>query len=330
MKKLTLCIPTYNRKDSVVRLVNSITSSDLLDIADVIIVDDGSNDSTFNILKDITSPFRGAVRLIRHDVNKGMAYGFLSFFDESHTEYLMMLADDDRVIPQGVKGVLSFLERIKPDFVSTSWLNNEASGGGLFRGRSREELIQLTDIRHAANHAPGLVYRLPVVLPDVVFLRQRLATGCYASLIFPQVVLVLSLALRRNNCWWCPAAPGGYRNNGSKTSGLHDRDGNHWSSVMGRWNEQKAFAEIYSSLSTKAPSANAKKAADQLLILHNFEVFSRLKSGVAAERPNLVPILNGASAYQNLRHSAMTITALFKYLVKRLYCMYQLRDYDQG
>lgn len=329
MKKLTLCIPTYNRNKSVEALVESIISSGLLDSVSLIVIDDGSVDKTHELLKRKCSGFHESVKIIRYDTNKGMANGLFRFFEECQTEYLMMLADDDIVIPQGVRELIDYLEKRAPDFASTTWLANATGGSRVFRGRAREARIKLAEIRTASNHAPGLVYRVPAVLPDLGFLRQRLVAGCYATMIFPQVVIALSLALRTNNCWWCPIASGGYHEDGAKPSGLRDRDGNHWSSVIGRWNEQKAFSDVYSYFYSIAPSFSVRKAVERLGVLHELESFERLKSGIAVERPDLVPLINGASAYQNLRHLLRTCFAFYRYLSKRIYCAYKLRGFSK-
>ena len=67
-KKLSIVIPCYNEKDSIVGLVNKVKQSPIKN-KEIIVVDDCSTDGTREILEKEVKPL--VDKIIYHDVNKG-------------------------------------------------------------------------------------------------------------------------------------------------------------------------------------------------------------------------------------------------------------------
>jgi len=309
---LTICIPTYNRKNSIIRLVSSIIKQDLLSVANLIVIDDGSSDETSTELNKIEIPEGVNVRFIKQE-NRGLAATFLRFFSECQTEYLMMMADDDKI--KGIIQLINFLNETKPDFASTVWLGNDEQT--IFRGQTNAAKLKTSEIRRAADHAPGLVYRVEAFEEAISNFQKELEMKSYAAYIFPQVVLVFFLSLYSDNLWWCPIGSGGFNIKGAETSGLRDKSGNHWSSVAGRWQEQKSFSSMYLQLS-KTSNSNARKLEyEKILANHNSEAFIRLRSGIVLEAPELIDQYDGGSVFYLLRNFPKRIKPFWLYLKNR-------------
>lgn len=67
--KLSIIIPAYNEKKTIVKLLNKVLAADIKDVEkEIIVVDDCSNDGTYSAVK---INFRDKVILIRHEENYG-------------------------------------------------------------------------------------------------------------------------------------------------------------------------------------------------------------------------------------------------------------------
>ena len=92
-KKISICIPTYNRSETVYRLLTQIISFDLKDILDVIVIDDASTDNTYQHLIGLADG--DDIRISRNERNVGLTGNILNCFNECKTEYLIYMADDE-------------------------------------------------------------------------------------------------------------------------------------------------------------------------------------------------------------------------------------------
>lgn len=310
-KKLTICIPTYNRKKVVCELVNFIIESELLLKVDLLVVDDGSSDGTFNALNKIECLGASNIRFIFHE-NRGFTLTSLSFFSECKTEYLM-LADDDMIIfAEGMEKLLDFLNEARPDFVSPIFHASDATS--IFRGKKNFKKINIEEFRQATDHGPGLVYRTEVFQPiankmiDSVLLQR---SGVDEN--FPMLVLLMHASLQSENFWWLPVGTCGFRTTGAEPSGLKNKQGEAYSFVVPRWYEQKGLAALYSSFIEKTTLSSKKQGYQKMLTLHNHSVFMQLRNAVASEAPDLLSLFDGGSVFYNIRFFSSKINAFFVY-----------------
>jgi glycosyltransferase involved in cell wall biosynthesis len=96
MPKVSVIIPTYNRKAMLRGAVESILAQDYPHI-EVIVSDNASNDGTDELMKGYTNDNR--VSYIRHDQNMGFGYNFKNaFLNVATGQYTMILCDDDCLI----------------------------------------------------------------------------------------------------------------------------------------------------------------------------------------------------------------------------------------
>jgi glycosyltransferase involved in cell wall biosynthesis len=104
---LSICIPTYNRADTVHRLVLRILECDAPDI-EVVVLDNGSADNTVALLESIEDD-----RLTIHSngTNRGVLFNILHVLLRAKGEYCMLLLDKDTVDPNGIIAFKDFLAR---------------------------------------------------------------------------------------------------------------------------------------------------------------------------------------------------------------------------
>lgn len=90
---LSICIPSYNRLLRVRELVLSLLSRPDPDI-EIIVLDNGSTDGTFDELKRITDP---RFKLAANPENRGALFNMVNVFGYASGEYVVYSTDQDRI-----------------------------------------------------------------------------------------------------------------------------------------------------------------------------------------------------------------------------------------
>lgn len=104
---LSFCIPTYNRAQSVYRLVTDILSCTDPDI-EVVVLDNGSTDDTVNVLQKITD---SRLSVFSNGVNRGALYNMVHVLNKGRGEYIVYSTDQDYVDRTKITAFKSFLLR---------------------------------------------------------------------------------------------------------------------------------------------------------------------------------------------------------------------------
>lgn len=165
---VTVLIATYNRARYLDECLDSVLSQSIAP-GEVIVIDDGSDDAT----AEVVARHGSRVRYIRQD-NGGKASALNRALPEVRGRYVWIFDDDDVALPDSIARRLRVLEA-RPDlgFVLSGHAFGEDGEGGR--------------IRRVAEHR----------LPDVVAedgLRVALMTGCFVTM---QSMLVRTEVLRR-------------------------------------------------------------------------------------------------------------------------------------
>jgi glycosyltransferase involved in cell wall biosynthesis len=93
---LTIAIPTFNRADSLYRLLQSVLGQ-VSDSDEVIVSDDGSSDDTYRRIHDIPG-----IRISRAEKNLGMVANWNQCLQSASRDWICILHDDDELHPGGV------------------------------------------------------------------------------------------------------------------------------------------------------------------------------------------------------------------------------------
>lgn len=96
---ISLIIPVYNRENFITRCINSALSQSYSNI-EIIIVDDGSTDSTPSIIKDFSRQ-KSNIKVVSQP-NSGAAEARKAGVKGAKGEYLMFIDSDDWIIPEAV------------------------------------------------------------------------------------------------------------------------------------------------------------------------------------------------------------------------------------
>ena len=92
--KISVIIPCYNQQDLVIKAIDSIPKRDDIEI---IVIDDGSIDNTWDSLMEYRREHEDIINLIYlyNEENKGVAYTVNRGYDVAKGEYIVLLGSDD-------------------------------------------------------------------------------------------------------------------------------------------------------------------------------------------------------------------------------------------
>jgi glycosyltransferase involved in cell wall biosynthesis len=189
MPQLSVIIPTYQRRDLVCEAVDSVLSQETGRPIEIIVVDDGSDDGTGDVLRKYGDRIR-----YFYQPNKGINCARNRGIREARGEFIALLDSDDVWLPFKTELQLSLMERFpQAGFCFSNfyaWRGPERSPDGLGRwmagGRTVSDAIvqsfSSADLGLAAAH-PQLevgrcdIYHLslfqPVVLPSTSIVRRE-------------------------------------------------------------------------------------------------------------------------------------------------------------
>ena len=106
MVKVSVAIPTYNRKEKLKRLIESLKTSTYKDI-EIIVVDDASTDGTEKMIKE-EYPY---VKYIRHERPTLVAKSRNDAIEVSEGDYVFFIDDDNVVEPDTIEKLVGYMER---------------------------------------------------------------------------------------------------------------------------------------------------------------------------------------------------------------------------
>ncbi len=91
MKKISLCIPSYNRPETLLQLIHSYQKQDYPN-KELIISDDTQNDSIRLLVQKINDK---SIKYFHNDPNLGFSRNLLKSMEHATGDYLLLLGDDD-------------------------------------------------------------------------------------------------------------------------------------------------------------------------------------------------------------------------------------------
>lgn len=129
MPLLTIAIPTYNRADDLVRLLEALRRelSGLEDRIGLVIADNASTDHTGAVIgRFVASWPQGHVRVIRQSTNLGMDGNFSACAEAIDGDFFWVMGDDDLPVRGAVPALFAMLEHERPDLVcvASRWLRD--------------------------------------------------------------------------------------------------------------------------------------------------------------------------------------------------------------
>lgn len=114
---LSIIIPVYNCASIVIRCLDSIDYSD----AEIIVIDDGSTDTSAEVIKDYVTTHPN-VQLVRKE-NGGVSSARNVGIERASGKYIMFVDADDYLVPGGIERVLQMAEENEAEVVKFGFRN---------------------------------------------------------------------------------------------------------------------------------------------------------------------------------------------------------------
>lgn len=121
-KKVCVIIPTYNNEETLRKVVSEV----LLICADLLVVNDGSTDSTELILENFPE-----VELINYPVNQGKGYALRKGFERAHElgyDYAITLDSDGQHEPENIRDLFTQIQLLEEQAVFMGSRNMDQEG----------------------------------------------------------------------------------------------------------------------------------------------------------------------------------------------------------
>ena len=115
--KLSICIPTYNRKEKILRQLSKVVpqlSKYDSDEIEIIVSDNSSSDGTSDALSKIKEEY--GIKLYEQTSNLGLVGNLYFLFDNAQGEYIWFLSDDDLVDDNAVSNIMEAISCSSKDF----------------------------------------------------------------------------------------------------------------------------------------------------------------------------------------------------------------------
>lgn len=124
MVTLTICIPTYNRINSLKECLVNLEKQKFTKNVQVIISDNASTDGTQAFVKKYISsaPFR--ISYLRNTKNLGFDQNVLNLYQAATTDYVWFLSDDDTMLPNSLSHIWRLLNKYQPTALHPNVLEN--------------------------------------------------------------------------------------------------------------------------------------------------------------------------------------------------------------
>ena len=165
MSIVSVCIPTFNRKELLAIAIDSVLQQTYQDF-ELIICDDGSIDGTSEMMAQLTDR---RIHYIRHPQNIGKSNNMISGFKAATGDYFIKFDDDDRLTPSFLEKTSQLLDKNPQiDFVGTDhWVIDS-------KNSRNENLTQLNSQKWGRSDLPqGMVENLI----EVTFVKQSFQIG---------------------------------------------------------------------------------------------------------------------------------------------------------
>lgn len=188
MKLLTILIPTYNRSNKLLRLLNQIyfylnKDEKYSRIIDVIISDNGSIDNTKD---DVTSfiKFKNNFKYFRQSENKGFDNNIKLLYDYADSEFVWYFSDDDILFEVAFDKIINSLTRKKPDILLFSFAQPHTNKELTFNFPSSSfDVIKVSEIIELIALYPKVsIYvlkKISIPLEDQNYLDTIIGKGFY-------------------------------------------------------------------------------------------------------------------------------------------------------
>lgn len=183
-KILSIAIPTYNRKDALLRLLKGIEALDYTPLYEIIISDNCSKYDVESVLKEnFPRKFLSICRVVKNTINIGSSGNIKNQYLLCRSKWLWLIGDDDEVESNCLNYILEDIEK-DPDCAlfrySISYDVNGRKGQHIEDDVTLDSLQAFIDYYKDGTKSKGNM----VFMSNNVFNMEKLAPYVYYSFMF--------------------------------------------------------------------------------------------------------------------------------------------------
>ena len=201
IKNVDIILPVYNSKKYILKTVNSIVNQNYK-CWNLIIIDDCSNDGTFEILNNFKKNYfnnKNKIYLYRNNTNKGQAYSRNLALKKSKSQFIAFIDSDDYWEKNKLKKQIKFMLDNNFNFTYTDYKS--------IKKNNRTKIIQSNDyydynkfIRNTTIGTSTIIVKKNII-KNIYFPPLRLCEDFYFK----------CQILKRTNAYKCPNVFSYYR-----------------------------------------------------------------------------------------------------------------------
>lgn len=121
MKILSICIPTYNRKDCLIQCLESIVHQSVFSDIEIAISDNASSDGTIEMMQEYIQKYPN-IRYSRNDENLGFDRNMLKVVALATGKYCLFIGDDDAFFPDSLANIVNILQSDEAEYyITNNW-----------------------------------------------------------------------------------------------------------------------------------------------------------------------------------------------------------------
>lgn len=106
-KALTIAMPAFNESEQIKKTIQEVweVAKATLDKFEIIVVDDGSTDNTYYLIKEIKNTIGNEIVMLQHQINRGLGAAFKTALDHAHYENITLIVSDGAFLPEGIRNL---------------------------------------------------------------------------------------------------------------------------------------------------------------------------------------------------------------------------------
>jgi glycosyltransferase involved in cell wall biosynthesis len=196
---LSICIPNYERKEDLIRCLNSIFSlpENILKRLEVCVLDNNSSYDFNELMFSLHPKCKFVFKKNLHNI--GFDRNLLEVLKLSSASYVMLLGNDDVVISDGIERLIAQLEIFGPDAVFSNYQVTFVKSGEVLKVCAPQETFNnlcldwiLMNVGEKCTFISSITFRR-----DVLVLDEEVI-GCYVNKAFIHMAIMFA-SLKKSN-----------------------------------------------------------------------------------------------------------------------------------
>lgn len=176
MKKISVIVPAHNAEKYLRECLNSICNQTYQNL-EIIIVDDGSNDSTASIVKKYADQDKRITPY--YNENHGVSYSRNFALNRCTGDYVAFVDSDDIIAPDFIGQMVHDLEKVDADIATVGVVKNRIFQAELFTGGEMKKYERPDILRLAFGVHEGYLcnklFKLNIIKENELQLQQDIA-----------------------------------------------------------------------------------------------------------------------------------------------------------